>query len=343
MIDPGPDAKVYPIVKVATIVELLGEEGVGAEDALAQTDIQERALTSPAARVSLRQVLECCRNALKLTRNPQFAYHAGLRFHVSAYGMYGFAMLASTDFRQTMAFIQQYHQLATPLAAIGFEERGARAAWSITPLDHPLVDSDLYRCLVELHCGIFLSILRDLMGGAFSPEEVGLIYGPASHSGAYAAYAGYPARFRQPANQLQFDAAWLDRPAVLGNQITYAAVVKLCDNLLVELELQAGVAGRVRQAVLIRGVADVGFDQIANDLALSPRTLRRRLQLEEAPFHKLLDELRAGMAIKYLRETLLPIDQIGEMLGFSEPANFRRAFRRWTNTAPGEYREILGS
>ncbi len=343
MIDPGPDAKVYPIVKVATIVELLGEEGIRADEALARTDIPERALTSPAARVSVRQVLECCRNALRLTRNPQFAYHAGLRFHVSAYGMYGFAMLASTDFRQTMAFIQQYHQLATPLGAIGFEERGDRAAWNIAPLDHPLVDSDLYRYLVELHCGIFLSILRDLMGGAFSPQEVGLIYAPATISGAYPAYAGYPVLFRQPANQLEFDAAWLDQPAVLGNQITYAAVVKLCDNLLEELELQAGVAGRVRHAVLIRGVAEVGFDQIAQDLGLSPRTLRRHLGQEGAPFRRLLDELRAEMAIKYLRETLLPVDQIGEMLGFSEPANFRRAFRRWTKAAPGEYRDIQGS
>jgi AraC-like DNA-binding protein len=341
MIDPGPDAKVYPIVKVSTIVELLGEEGVQAQDALSQTDIPASSLTSPAAKVSLRQVLQCCGNALRLTTNPQFAYLAGLRFHVSAYGMYGFAMLASTDFRQTMAFIQQYHQLATPLAAISFEERQGRAAWTIAPLGHPLVDAGLYRYLTELHCGIFLSILRDLMGGSFAPEEVRLIYGRANDSAAYPAHAGYPVLFRQPANQLAFDAAWLDRPAVLGNQITYAAVVKLCDNLLKELELQAGVAGRVRQAILIGGVAHAHFDQVARDLAISPRTLRRRLKEEGAPFRKLLDELRAEMAIKYLRETLLPVEQIGDMLGFTETANFRRAFHRWTKAAPRDYRDLL--
>jgi AraC-like DNA-binding protein len=341
MIDPGPDATVYPIVKVATIVELLGEEGVPAGDALAGTGIPESSLTSPITKVSLRQVLLCCRNALGLSRNPQFAYLAGLRFHVSAYGMYGFAMLASTDFRQTMAFIQQYHQLATPLAAIGFEERQGRGVWTIAPIEHPLVDAQLYRYLTELHCGIFLSILRDLMGGGFEPEDARLIYGRANDSAAYPAHAGYPVLFRQPANQLQFDAAWLDRPAVLGNQITYAAVVKLCDNLLGELELQAGVAGRVRQAILVGGVAHAQFDQIARDLALSPRTLRRRLSEEGAPFRKLLDELRAGMAIKYLRETLLPVEQIGDMLGFTETANFRRAFHRWTQAAPSAYRDLL--
>jgi hypothetical protein len=48
----------------------------------------------PATRISLNQVIECCRNAAKLSRDPHFSYHPGLRFHLSAYGMYGFAILS---------------------------------------------------------------------------------------------------------------------------------------------------------------------------------------------------------------------------------------------------------
>jgi len=72
----------------------------------------------PPRDVSLNQIIECYRNANKLTHDPHFAYNAGLRFHFTDYGMYGFAMLSSTNYRQTMRFAMQYHQLAAPLAEI---------------------------------------------------------------------------------------------------------------------------------------------------------------------------------------------------------------------------------
>ena len=78
---------------------------------------------SPATRISLNQVIECHRNAAKLSGDPYFSYHTGLRFHLSAYGMYGFAILSSMNYRQTMQFAEKYHQLATPLAEIRFKEQ----------------------------------------------------------------------------------------------------------------------------------------------------------------------------------------------------------------------------
>src|SRR5260370_40598131 len=58
----------------------------------------------------------------KLSRDPHFSYHTGLRFHLSAYGMYGFAILSSMNYRQTMQFAEKYHQLATPLTELRFKE-----------------------------------------------------------------------------------------------------------------------------------------------------------------------------------------------------------------------------
>jgi AraC-like DNA-binding protein len=340
MIIPGPDAKIYPIVKVAIVLDLLREEGVGVDLALAGTGIAESDLASPRSRVSLRQVVECYRNIIRLTRNPQFAYHAGLRFHISAYGMYGFAVLSSTDFRQTMRFIEQYHELATPLADVAFCEEHGQAIWRIAPMSHAAIDSALYRFLVELQVGIFTTIHRDIMGPSFRPDQVHMTYGPPRDSLAFPAQMVFPALFDQPRNEFRFAAVLLDQKAELGNQITYASVVKLCDALLEELELRAGLAGRVRHAFLVRGPKATRFDDIAADLGMSPRTLRRRLWEQGTTFRDLTDELRAEMAIKYLRETDLPVDDIGEAMGFSEPGNFRRAFRRWTKAAPRRFRDV---
>jgi Arabinose-binding domain of AraC transcription regulator, N-term len=103
------------------------------------------------------QVVIAYRNALRLSRDPNFSFQSGLRTHVSSYGMYGFAILSSMDFRQTMHFAVRYHPLATPLVKLRFAEEGRRAIWTIDPRPHPAVEARLYRFIVELQFGVLIS------------------------------------------------------------------------------------------------------------------------------------------------------------------------------------------
>jgi AraC-like DNA-binding protein len=96
----------------------------------------------------------------------------------------------------------------------------------------------------------------------------------------------------------------------------------------------------VRRSLLAASPGAPGFEAVASDLGLSPRTLRRRLSEEHTSFRRIADELRAEMAIKYIRETDLSLDEIASTLGFSEPAAFRHAFRRWTKAAPSRFRDL---
>ena len=167
-----------------------------------------------------------------------------------AYGMYGFAMLASVDFRQTMRFAEQYHQLAAPLVDHAFAEAEGDGVWTITPKPHPQIDPILYRHVVELYFGIHTSLHRDVMGPDFAPRELRVTFQPPSNPDDYAQVLGTTVRFGQPSNQLVFDAAWLDRRPGLGNAVTYAQVREICDRLLDELHRRAGVVGGVRQLLL---------------------------------------------------------------------------------------------
>jgi AraC-like DNA-binding protein len=340
MISPSPSAPVYPIVKVSTVVEALIGEGLSAEQALAGTGISPDAVESPKSRVSITQVLECYRNALRLSRDPQFAFRTGLRFHLSSYGLYGFAMLSSPSFRETLSFAVRYHKLATPLSDLSVGEDSGRAWWSMVPLAHPLVDVALYRFIVEMQCGILTSLHHDFMGSSFTPSEVEVTFRAPTNADTYAQTFGCPVSFGRSGNLFVFDRAWLDRPAALGNRVVYPMVVALCDALLEELDRREGVAGKVRRSLLAASPGVPGFEAVASDLGLSPRTLRRRLSEEHTSFRRIADELRAEMAIKYIRETDLSLDEIASTLGFSEPAAFRHAFRRWTKAAPSRFRDL---
>jgi AraC-like DNA-binding protein len=342
MIQPGPDEKIYPVVKLATVVDALAAQGISPADALEGVRLAKDAIASPATRVSLNQIIACYRNADRLSRDPHFAYNAGLRLHVSAYGMYGFAILSSMNYRQTMQFVMQYHQLATPLTTIDFYEQDGYGGWTITPVPNVRVDARLYKFLVEMQFGISLSLHRDVMGPSFAARQLHVTYGPPADAPRYPEIFGSAVLFGQSENRFLFDTAWLDGTPNLGNEITYATVLGLCDGLMEEFRLRIGLTGKVRQALMLNLMRATSFDDVAKSLNMSARTLRRKLREENASFRKLADALRMDMAIKYLRDTDLTVEDIAEALGFSDAANFRHAFRRWTKAAPHEFRGIAG-
>jgi len=85
---------------------------------------------------------------------------------------------------------------------------------------------------------------------------------------------------------------------------------------------------------------DANIDRVARDMGLSRQTLYRRLKAEDVTFEQLLDELRHRLALKLLRDQHLPVKQAAWRLGFSDPAAFSRAFKRWTGTAPSVVRAV---
>jgi len=338
MITVGFNDRVYPAGALATIVQVLAREGIAESRALEGVHLNPRALRSYKTRVSVNQTLQVVRNAAKLSHDPHFAYHAGQRFHVSTFGMYGFAILSSTSFRQGIDFATRYKQLVLPLVDISFREEHGRGIWSFLPIAHPSIDPELSRFLIEHYMSIAISLHRDGMGSSFTPLEVHLQFSRPPDAVVYDHMFGCPVLFDQKENQLVFDASWLDREATLGNEIAHSETVKLCDELLEQLQLGAGVAGRVRELLLTNALAPISCAAVATKLHMTERTLRRKLHEERTSFRRLLHELRMRMAVKYLRDTDLAIHEVAASLGFSEDASFRRAFRRWTKTPPQQYR-----
>jgi hypothetical protein len=85
-------------------------------------------------------VLIACGNAIRLSQDPSLAFRAGASMHVSSFGMYGFGILSSADFRNTMSFCERYHVLATPLVMLTFREEHGVGVWSIDPIVHTPVN-----------------------------------------------------------------------------------------------------------------------------------------------------------------------------------------------------------
>jgi AraC-like DNA-binding protein len=330
--------KLYEPTKLAAIVDTLVSEGVPPADALRNVGVPIDKLHDPATRISIKQLLTACQNAGHLSQNRHLPYGIGAGVHVSAYGMYGYAILCSTSFRRAMEFATTYHPLATPLAAISFSEEPGRAIWTVEPLEHSDIHEQLYRFIVELQIGIHTSLHRDVMGQTFAPREITLAYQPTGDFFLTEELAGCPLRFGQSANRIIFDSKWLDEPPRFGNRITYAATLATCDDFLNDLSLRSGAAGKVRDILLRNLAGRKTLSDAAQMLGTTSRTLSRQLRDQGTSFRTLSDQLRSQAAMKYLRETTMTNEHIASALGFVDEANFRHAFQRWTGKTPSEYR-----
>jgi AraC-like DNA-binding protein len=144
--------------------------------------------------------------------------------------------------------------------------------------------------------------------------------------------------FGAPLHGLRFPAQRLEAPMIRADEKLHKMLLRSVEGQLAELPSRRTLSQRVRQMLREDPPRSWGGAKIIADrLHISPRTLARCLEEEGTTFKALLDETRCGLALRYLLADHLSATEIAQRLGFSEPASFYRAFRRWFGKTPSEY------
>ncbi|MEX2985253.1 AraC family transcriptional regulator ligand-binding domain-containing protein [Streptomyces sp. C36] len=163
------------------------------------------------------------------------------------------------------------------------------------------------------------------------------------HADEYSLMLGCPVRFGAASTGAAFDARWLAAPLVRDEESLRELLRGAPAELLSRREYGTTVTEQVRRT-FVRALREgrparlPEVAQLAARLAVSPATLRRRLQEEGTSYQRLKDQVRRDAAIAGLAEGREPIAELAARLGFSEDTAFHRAFRRWTGVTPGVYR-----
>ena len=105
-----------------------------------------------------------------------------------------------------------------------------------------------------------------------------------------------------------------------------------------QIKAPPALLGQVRWVMLAGSGGFPGVEEVASEMHMSSRTLKRKLQQLGTSYQKLLDDLRKGLAVEYLTQSGRSVDDIALALGYSDASNFARAFRRWTGKSPSDYR-----
>lgn len=338
---PLLDERIHRPHKLQALVDILLGLGVPADAALAGTGLQRTDFQRAETRVSAQQQLSVCANALRLSPQADVALRAGLAARITQFGLYGYALLSSPTAREAVAMAMKYRALTAPLVGMSFTEGDDWVAWRFSDAYRLGERSPLYRFVLEWQLGTQLALHRDVLGTALQPRAVSLPYPAPAHAARYAELLGCPAEFDASGRcELLFDAGWLAHVPAQGNPATALVARETCERLLAEFQQARGVTSRLIAFLLLQRAPGrfPGIEEVAAAWAISSRTLRRQLADEGQSFQQLLDRVRCQLALDHLRHTKLSNDEIAATLGYSEAANFRAAFKRWTGLTPSAAR-----
>jgi AraC-like DNA-binding protein len=312
------------------------ELGLSLAACLDGTGLTPAQLADPAAVVSAQQELALVRNLVRgLPQVPGLGLVAGLRYHFTAYGILGFAVISSPDLRSALDVALRYLNLTYAYNRITAEAAGGEM---LLRFDDGAIPGDVRQYLLERDAAAAMLLQREMFSSSLVPRRVSLRGPRPAYAARFVEIFGVAPQFEAPRNEVALDAALLDAPLPQANESSRRMAEEQCRALLAARKARDGVAGRVRDRILRQPGHIPDMRKVAEEMLLTPRTLRRRLLDEGTTYKALTDEVRETLAEELLSAASLSVEQIAERLGYSEAASFIHAFKRWKGRPPHSYR-----
>lgn len=324
------------------LFDMCVQRGAPGAALLAESGIDAAALDDHDNRIPLAQHMALLRAAKRLCGDPALALHHGDAVNlaeVSVVGLIGYACETMLD---AFAQLQRYSRLIMDLDLGGsdrFELLTDEAGlWLVDRRSNP----NQYPELTE---GTFAQIVNGTRRFGSTPfvKAVHVTHDDPGYRGEYERILGAPVTFASTRNAMRIDPAWLTYRVAAQPRYVFGVLTRHADALLAKLDASDSLRSRVEERLLQRlHTGEVGMARIARDVGMGRDTLYRRLKAEGVGFAQLLGELRHRLALDYLEAGKVSVNETAYLLGFSDPAAFSRAFKRWTGESPGRARNRKG-
>ncbi|MCC6647636.1 MAG: AraC family transcriptional regulator [Polyangiaceae bacterium] len=324
-----------PALYVRHIAAQLRAMGADVERWLRQSGLDERRLSDPGFSLRHATFHRLVVDSLAVSGEPAMGLLVGRRLTASAHGMVGYAAMSSATVRQALEVFERFARLRISLVSVSHEIRRGEVRVRFCET-RPL--GDLRRPLQEAVIVTVKDVLDAVSMGACKVTRVSFPFGD----------PGYPELARDVLRaEVRYGQRWagfvvplsgFDAPLKLADADAHREAAAICQRELERLVADEGAAARVRRLLLERQGGFPSLKLAARSLHLTPRTLHRRLCDEGTSFQVLLDEVRRALAVEQLTSGRVGVEELAYSLGYSDAANFRRAFRRWEGVPPSEYR-----
>jgi AraC-like DNA-binding protein len=325
------------------LLDYLARQGLDSAELLERVQLSPQILAQRDQRIAASTYLELLGHGVRLTGDEQLGLHLGEAVRPGYYGVLGYLIMSCATLADALHRQARYAALVGNLGQVDLADEPPRAGLEpqVAHSWQPLLPQQKRQLSEETLAG-WVTFGHWISGLDIPPTEVRFQHAAPADTAEYQRIFRCPVLFDQADNALVFPKRLLATPLGQADAQVRLMLDAYADRLLGELQQGHSVLDRARLE-LSRQLPEVGADlqQIAARLALSPRTLQRRLREAGLSFNQLVDETRQQLVLHYLRDPALELAEIAFLVGFSEPGSLARAFRRWTGQSPGEYRRCL--
>ncbi|WP_052574127.1 AraC family transcriptional regulator [Haloferula sp. BvORR071] len=270
----------------------------------------------------------------ELSADPAIGLQLGNEPRMERYHPAAVAAVCSRSYHDALQRMARYKQLTCPeevRISVARDEAMVEFIYHEATDDEPEV-------LIDMALAWILSVGRRGTNGQIIPLRLELKR-PARHRELLESHFGCRVKFKAGRNALLFRKADLARPFVTYNEELLALIGA---QLETELEAERSTAnlGEQVKRTLKRSLAGKRptLQEVARELGMSTRTLQRKLGEAGITFQHLVEDTRRELAHHYLKHSSVELNETAFLLGYEDANSFFRAFQRWEDTSPGEWR-----
>lgn len=288
------------------------------------------------ARISALRLHGLWVRAAQALGDPCVGLHTAEAADASSFGVFSFLAVTSAKWRDSIERVIRYQRLMDSGARYGLHIEQGAATYEV---EAPLVPGGDRRHLVEFSVAVAFCYSERHVDAPWAPRAVTFTHESPPDPSEHHRVFGRPVRFGAERNGFTFDAELLDASMQRGDAALSATLEAHARELAARVPGASDPLEVVRRRIAqsLPG-GDVSLAAVAGRLGTTPRTLQRRLKEGGTSHQALLDEVRMSTARRLLADPGLPLCEVAFLLGFSQPAPFHRAFKRWTGETPGAFR-----
>jgi AraC-like DNA-binding protein len=324
-----------PAIYLRQIAEQIRNMGADVGHWLGLSQLSEAQLNDPALSVSYATFERLVLDSLRLTREPALGLLVGERLLASTHGIVGYAAMNSGTTRQAIELVERYSRLRTSILTITHDLRPneVRICFKET-----LALGEIRRPVLEAVGLSIKNVFDSISMGACPVSYVAFPFEDPGYAELAREMFRCDVRYGQSWSGAALPADALDVPLKMADPAAFEEATRICQRELEKLTGSESLAAQIRRMLLEKQHAFPSLTVTARLFHVTPRTLHRRLLEEGTSYKELLEDVRHMLAVEYLKAGRLSIEEIAYTLGYSDLANFRRAFKRWESMAPSEFR-----
>jgi AraC-like DNA-binding protein len=325
------------IVLVRAFVEVVERSGVGRERLLATTNVDPGRLDAGGARLEFAEFTRLQARALDLTGDEALGLHIAEHASEAAFDLVAHLIVHAPTLRDGVELCLRFQRVFSDDAELTLVEKDDSATLRLAFSRATLRTDRMY---AEFVMAGLLRMIRSFAASA-AVRSVSFEHPRPDHHLECARVFGGAERYRQAFTGIEVDRKILDRPCLHSNAELYGLLLAQAERMLSQVTRGVGQAERLKQYFLARPPlgAMPEMAQVARDMGMSVRSLRRRLTEEGVSYRAVLEEALGMVATRMLGDSRRSIQETAHAMGFSDSTAFHRAFKRWTGMTPKQFRE----